>query len=71
MALTNTEKQAAFRVRQQKTMADMAETNKKLTDENAILREEVKLWENKFHALELRTLKAELKASQAKAKTKG
>lgn len=69
MALTNTEKQAAFRERQKQTMADLVETNKGLMAENALLREEAKKWESKFHALEVRTLKAELKA-QTKSKSK-
>ncbi|MEI8171406.1 MAG: hypothetical protein WCG50_17175 [Rhodoferax sp.] len=70
MALTNNEKQAAYRIRQQKTMSDLAEANKELHLQNVSLLEEAKHWEGKYHALELRTLKAELKASQANLKNK-
>ena len=68
MALTNNEKQAAYRIRHQRTMSDLAEANKELQLQNVSLREEAKHWEGKYHALELRTLRAELKASQASIK---
>ena len=64
MALTNAERQAAFKARKNETMDALAQQNAALLAEVAELRAEVDALKEKAHRLEVAALKAQLKAAQ-------
>ena len=64
MALTNAERQAAFKARRAETMDALAQQNAALLAEVAELRAELDAVKEKAHRLEVAALKAQLKAAQ-------
>ena len=64
MALTNAERQAAFKARKSETMDALAQQNAALLAEVAELRAEVDKLREKAHRLELAALRAQLKAQE-------
>lgn len=64
MALTNAERQAAFKARRAETMDALAQQNAALLAEVAELRAEMDALKEKAHRLEVAALKAQLKAAQ-------
>ena len=64
MALTNAERQAAFKARRAETMDALAQQNAALLAEVAELRAELDALKEKAHRLEVAALKAQLKAAQ-------
>ena len=64
MALTNAERQAAFKARRAETMDALAQQNAALLAEVAELRAELDALKEKAHMLEVAALKAQLKAAQ-------
>jgi predicted RNase H-like nuclease (RuvC/YqgF family) len=62
MALTNAEKQAAFKQRKDALLTAQQEQINALTIEAAELRQKLDAAKDKIHALELKLLKAQLKA---------
>ena len=64
MALTNAERQAAFKARRAETMDALAQQNATLLAEVAELRAELDALKEKAHRLEVAALKAQLKAAQ-------
>lgn len=64
MALTNAERQAAFKARRAETMDALAQQNAALLAEVAELRAELDAMKEKAHRLEVAALKAQLKAAQ-------
>jgi len=64
MALTNAERQAAFKARRAETMDALAQQNAALLAEVAELRAELDALKEKAHRLEMAALKAQLKAAQ-------
>ena len=64
MALTNAERQAAFKARRDETMDALAQQNAALLAEVAELRAELDALKEKAHRLEVAALKAQLKAAQ-------
>jgi regulator of replication initiation timing len=64
MALTNAERQAAFKARKAETMDALAQQNAALLTEVAELRAEVDKLREKAHRLELAALRAQLKAQE-------
>lgn len=67
MALTNAERQAAFKARRAETMDALAQQNAALLAEVAELRAEIDRLKEKAHRLELSALRAQIK-SQAPEK---
>lgn len=66
MALTNAERQAAFKARRAETMDSLTQQNAALLAEVAELRSELDSMREKFHRLEVAALKAQIKAAQSK-----
>ena len=64
MAVTNAERQAAFKARRAETMDALAQQNAALLAEVAELRAELDALKEKAHRLEVAALKAQLKAAQ-------
>ena len=64
MALTNAERQAAFKARRAETMDALAQQNAALLAEVAELLAELDALKEKAHRLEVAALKAQLKAAQ-------
>ncbi len=64
MALTNAERQAAFKARRAETMDALAQQNAALLAEVAELRAELDTMKEKAHRREVAALKAQLKAAQ-------
>ena len=64
MALTNAERQAAFKARRAETMDALAQQNAALLAEVAELRAELDALKEKAHRLEVAALKAQLTAAQ-------
>ena len=64
MALTNAERQAAFKARRAETMDALAQQNAALLAEVAELRAELDALKEKAHRLAVAALKAQLKAAQ-------
>ena len=64
MALTNAERQAAFKARKSETMDALAQQNAALLEEVAELRAEVDRLREKAHRLELAALRAQIKAQE-------
>ena len=64
MALTNAERQAAFKARKSETMEALAQQNAALLAEVKELRAEVDKLKEKAHRLELAGLRAQLKAQE-------
>jgi cell division protein FtsB len=64
MAMTNAEKQAEHRERQKRTVADLAAANATLLQEIATLRSENQALKDRVHALEIKSLKASIKAAK-------
>ncbi len=64
MALTNSERQAAFKARRAETMDALAQQNAALLAEVAELREELDAMRAKAHRLELAALRAQIKAQE-------
>lgn len=64
MALTNAERQAAFKARRAETLEALAQQNAALLAEVAELRAELDALKEKAHRLEVAALKAQLKAAQ-------
>ena len=62
MALTNAERQAAFKARKSETMDTLTQQNAALQVEVTELREEVDRLREKAHRLEVATLRAQIKA---------
>lgn len=62
MALTNAERQAAFKARKAETIEALTQQNSALLAEVAELRAEVDRLKEKAHRLEVAQLKAQLKA---------
>ena len=65
MALTNAERQAAFKARKSETMDALAQQNAALLAEVAALRAELDAMREKAHRLEVATLKEKLKRAEA------
>lgn len=61
MALTNAERQAAFKARRAETMDTLTQQNSALLAEVAALRTELDLMREKAHRLEVAALKAQIK----------
>lgn len=69
MALTNAERQAAFKARKAETMDSLAQQNAALLAEVAELRAEVDKLREKAHRLEVAALKAQLAEAKRPAET--
>ena len=67
MALTNAERQAAFKARRAETMDALAQQNAALLAEVAELRAELNAAKEKAHRLEVAALKAQIKRAEAPA----
>ena len=67
MALTNAERQAAFKARRAETMDALAQQNAALLAEVAELRAEVDRLREKAHRMEVAALKAQMKRTDAPA----
>ena len=67
MALTNAERQAAFKARRAETMDALAQQNAALLAEVAELRAEVDRLKEKAHRMEVAALKAQMKRAEAPA----
>ena len=67
MALTNAERQAAFKARRAETMDVLAQQNAALLAEVAELRAEVDRLREKAHRMEVAALKAQMKRADAPA----
>ena len=67
MALTNAERQAAFKARRAETMDALAQQNAALLAEVAELRAEVDRLREKAHRMEVAALKAQMKRADAPA----
>ena len=67
MALTNAERQAAFKARRDATMDALAQQNAALLAEVAELRAEVDRLREKAHRMEVAALKAQMKRADAPA----
>lgn len=57
MALSNSEKQAAFKARKEQSIADLTTLSTKLADENATLHKKLDAAMRKIHALEIEVIK--------------
>ena len=67
MALTNAERQAAFKARRAETMDALAQQNAALLAEVAELRAELNTLKEKAHRMEVAALKAQMKRAEAPA----
>jgi regulator of replication initiation timing len=67
MALTNAERQAAFKARKAETMDSLTQQNSALLAEVAALRIELDSMREKAHRLEVAALKAQIKRAEAPA----
>ena len=67
MALTNAERQAAFKARKAETLEALAQQNAALLAEVAELRAEVDRLREKAHRLEIAALKAQISRAEPKA----
>ena len=67
MALTNAERQAAFKARRAETMDALAQQNAALLAEVAELRAELDALKEKAHRMEVAALKAQMKRADAPA----
>jgi len=67
MALTNAERQAAFKARRAETMDALAQQNAALLAEVAELRAELNALKEKAHRMEVAALKAQIKRAEAPA----
>ena len=67
MALTNAERQAAFKAKRAETMDALTKQNAALMGEVAELRAELDAMKEKAHRLEVAALKAQLKRAEAPA----
>ena len=67
MALTNAERQAAFKARKTETLDSLAQQNAALLAEVAELRAEVDRLREKAHRMEVAALKAQMKRADAPA----
>ena len=67
MALTNAERQAAFKARRAETMDALAQQNAALLAEVAELRAELNALKEKAHRMEVAALKAQMKRAEAPA----
>jgi uncharacterized coiled-coil protein SlyX len=67
MALTNAERQAAFKARRAETMDALAQQNAALLAEVAELRAELDALKEKAHRMEVAALKAQIKRAEAPA----
>ena len=67
MALTNAERQAAFKARKAETLDSLAQQNAALLAEVAELRAEVDRLREKAHRMEVAALKAQMKRADAPA----
>ena len=67
MALTNAERQAAFKARKAETLESLAQQNAALLAEVAELRAEVDRLREKAHRMEVAALKAQMKRAEAPA----
>lgn len=67
MALTNAERQAAFKARRAETMDTLTQQNSALLAEVAALRTELDLMREKAHRLEVAALKAQIKRAEKPA----
>lgn len=61
MALTNAERQAAYKARRAEMLETLTQQNAALTEENAKLRSELEKLKEKMHRAEVAALKAQLK----------
>ena len=69
MALTNAERQAAFKARKAETLDSLAQQNAALLAEVAELRAEVDRLREKAHRLEVAALKAQIAGARRPAET--
>lgn len=69
MALTNAERQAAFKARKAETIDELTKQNAALLAEVAELRSEVDKLREKAHRLEVAALRAQIKAQEPKPST--
>ena len=69
MALTNAERQAAFKARKAETLDSLAQQNAALLAEVAELRAEVDRLREKAHRLEVSALKAQIAGARRPAET--
>ena len=67
MALTNAERQTAFKARRAETMDTLTQQNSALLAEVAALRTELDLMREKAHRLEVAALKAQIKRAEKPA----
>ena len=67
MALTNAERQAAFKARKSETIDALAQQNAALLAEVVELRAELDAMRSKAHKLEISSLKAQIAATKAAA----
>jgi uncharacterized coiled-coil protein SlyX len=63
MALTNAERQAAYKAKKTDAIEMLTAANAALTAENAKLQNELKKVTEKFHKFQLETLRAQVKKS--------
>lgn len=61
MAMTNAERQAAFKARRAEMMETLTQQNAALQEENSALRAELDTLKDKLHKMEIAHLKAQLK----------
>lgn len=61
MAMTNAEKQAAFRAKREQEFNDLAEGFNLLSKENATLRAQLDAAQKKIHSLQIKNLKLKAK----------
>ncbi len=66
MALTNAERQAAYKARKAEMMETLTQQNAALLKENAELRAELDALKTKMHKAEVAALKAQLKKQTTK-----
>ena len=66
MALTNAERQAAYKARKAEMLETLTQQNAALIEENARLRDELDKLKEKMHRTEVAALKAQLKKQTTK-----
>ena len=66
MALTNAERQAAYKARKAEMLETLTQQNAALIEENARLRDELDKLKKKMHRTEVAALKAQLKKQTTK-----
>lgn len=66
MALTNAERQAAFKARRAEMLETLTQQNAALIEENARLRDELDKLKEKMHRAEVTALKAQIKRQTKK-----